>query len=119
MSDEIWEKVLWKPQSYPDNYIPEKYFLASLRKNRQYPVLLAWLVPHLNFLCSQLQTIHVLAPSSCVMRNHSTLGLNIHFPWGLCFREGAIPGPPASGMDNSGMFSGWIYILGMAGISRR
>jgi len=32
MSAEEWEKVLWKTQSYPDNYIPERYFLASLRR---------------------------------------------------------------------------------------
>lgn len=119
MSDETWEKVLWKPQAYPDNYIPERYFLASLRKNRQYPVLLASFVPHLNFLRSQLQTIHVLAASSRVMCNHSALGLYIHVPWGLCLREGAIPGPSTSSMDNSGMLFGGIYILGVAGISRR
>jgi phosphatidylinositol glycan class C protein len=35
MSAREWEKVLWKTQSYPDNHIPEKYFLASLRKNRK------------------------------------------------------------------------------------
>ncbi|KZP31329.1 phosphatidylinositol N-acetylglucosaminyltransferase [Athelia psychrophila] len=42
MSDEIWEKVLWKPQSYPDNYIPEKYFLASLRKNPNFRPYTYW-----------------------------------------------------------------------------
>jgi phosphatidylinositol glycan class C protein len=36
MSAEEWEKVLWKTQSYPDNHIPERYFLASLRKNRKF-----------------------------------------------------------------------------------
>lgn len=34
MSDDGWEKILWKDQRYPDNYIPERYFLSSLRKNR-------------------------------------------------------------------------------------
>lgn len=35
MSTREWEKVLWKTQPYPDNYIPERYFLSSLRKNRE------------------------------------------------------------------------------------
>jgi phosphatidylinositol glycan class C protein len=35
MSVGEWEKVLWRTQSYPDNHIPERYFLASLRKNRE------------------------------------------------------------------------------------
>lgn len=30
-----WQKALWKIQPYPDNYIPERYFLSSLRKNRK------------------------------------------------------------------------------------
>lgn len=36
-----WEKVLWKPQPYPDNYIPPD-FLSSLRRNtnvKQYKYL--------------------------------------------------------------------------------
>jgi len=32
-----WEKVLWKRQAYPDNYIPPD-FLSSLKKNRAYHV---------------------------------------------------------------------------------
>ena len=31
-----WEKVLWKIQAYPDNYVPSTLFLASLQKNRTY-----------------------------------------------------------------------------------
>lgn len=34
-----WEKVLWKRQVYPDNYVPPKLFLASLQKNRKWLVL--------------------------------------------------------------------------------
>jgi phosphatidylinositol N-acetylglucosaminyltransferase subunit C len=36
MSTAEWQKVLWKTQSYPDNYIPERDFLASLKKNRKF-----------------------------------------------------------------------------------
>jgi Phosphatidylinositol N-acetylglucosaminyltransferase len=28
-----WERILWKQLPYPDNYVPPKQFLASLRKN--------------------------------------------------------------------------------------
>jgi hypothetical protein len=30
-----WEKVLWKRQAYPDNFVPPKLFLASLQRNRE------------------------------------------------------------------------------------
>jgi len=30
-----WEKVLWKRQDYPDNYVPPRLFLASLQRNRE------------------------------------------------------------------------------------
>ena len=32
MSDEKWEKVLWRRQPFPDNYVPPS-FLSSLRRN--------------------------------------------------------------------------------------
>ena len=35
MPDEPWDKVLWKKQPYPDNYVPEGLFLSSLRRNRE------------------------------------------------------------------------------------
>jgi hypothetical protein len=33
MSSE-WQKVLWKKQPFPDNYVPNA-FLSALRKNRE------------------------------------------------------------------------------------
>jgi len=42
MSVGEWEKVLWKTQSYPDNHIPERYFLASLRKNPNFKPYTYW-----------------------------------------------------------------------------
>jgi len=36
MSTVEWERVLWKSQPYPDNYIPPKTFLSSLRRNREH-----------------------------------------------------------------------------------
>ncbi|KIM85224.1 hypothetical protein PILCRDRAFT_96385 [Piloderma croceum F 1598] len=42
MSAEEWEKVLWKTQSYPDNHIPARYFLASLRKNPNFRPYTYW-----------------------------------------------------------------------------
>jgi phosphatidylinositol glycan class C protein len=35
MSSGEWERVLWKTQPYPDNYIPRGSFLSALRKNRK------------------------------------------------------------------------------------
>jgi len=42
MSVGEWEKVLWRTQSYPDNHIPERYFLASLRKNPNFRPYTYW-----------------------------------------------------------------------------
>lgn len=32
MSQIEWQKILWKQQPFPDNYVPDS-FLSSLRKN--------------------------------------------------------------------------------------
>ncbi|KAF8807424.1 phosphatidylinositol N-acetylglucosaminyltransferase [Phlegmacium glaucopus] len=37
-----WEKVLWKIQAYPDNYVPSTLFLASLRKNPNFRPYTYW-----------------------------------------------------------------------------
>jgi len=42
MSAGEWEKVLWRTQSYPDNHIPERYFLESLRKNPNFRPYTYW-----------------------------------------------------------------------------
>lgn len=77
MSTREWEKVLWKTQPYPDNHIPERYFLESLRKNRE-----SGRTPSGEFLIpliySKLQTLHLLAAGSCLMRHHSTPRDDVH-----------------------------------------
>lgn len=35
MGPNEWEKVLWKKQDFPDNYIPRDSFLSALKKNRK------------------------------------------------------------------------------------
>jgi len=42
MSQGEWEKVLWKTQPYPDNYIPPKAFLSSLQKNPNFKPYTYW-----------------------------------------------------------------------------
>ncbi|KIY52749.1 phosphatidylinositol N-acetylglucosaminyltransferase [Fistulina hepatica ATCC 64428] len=42
MSKEPWEKVLWKEQPYPDDYVPERLFLSSLRKNPNFKPYTYW-----------------------------------------------------------------------------
>ncbi|KAJ7092746.1 phosphatidylinositol N-acetylglucosaminyltransferase subunit C [Mycena epipterygia] len=37
-----WEKVLWKKQEHPDNYIPPGSFLSSLRKNANFRPYTYW-----------------------------------------------------------------------------
>lgn len=34
VEEHIWERVLWKDQPFPDNYIPPRSFLSALRRNR-------------------------------------------------------------------------------------
>ncbi|EGN96867.1 hypothetical protein SERLA73DRAFT_170233 [Serpula lacrymans var. lacrymans S7.3] len=40
--DSEWEKVLWRKQEYPDNYIPQRLFLTSLRKNVNFSPYTYW-----------------------------------------------------------------------------
>lgn len=35
--NEQWQRVLWKRQPYPDNYVPQS-FLSDLRRNSTYPL---------------------------------------------------------------------------------
>jgi len=37
-----WEKVLWKTQAYPDNYVPSALFLASLQMNPNFRPYTYW-----------------------------------------------------------------------------
>jgi len=48
-----WEKVLWKDQGYPDNYIPPDSFLSSLRKNPNFRPYTYWTLFLLSLPISQ------------------------------------------------------------------
>ncbi|THV04924.1 phosphatidylinositol N-acetylglucosaminyltransferase [Dendrothele bispora CBS 962.96] len=39
---DLWAKVLWKDQSYPDNYIPKDAFLSSLKTNPNFRPYTYW-----------------------------------------------------------------------------
>ncbi|KAF4623384.1 hypothetical protein D9613_001830 [Agrocybe pediades] len=53
-----WEKVLWKRQPYPDNYVPPSAFLASLRKNPNFRPYSYW--PLVVLACSITQHLAVI-----------------------------------------------------------
>ncbi|TRM66346.1 phosphatidylinositol N-acetylglucosaminyltransferase subunit C [Schizophyllum amplum] len=42
MTEEKWEKVLWKQQPFPDNYVPKGLFLSSLRRNPNFRPYSYW-----------------------------------------------------------------------------
>ncbi|KAJ3991948.1 phosphatidylinositol N-acetylglucosaminyltransferase subunit C [Lentinula boryana] len=55
-----WEKVLWKNQPYPDNYIPEGALESSLRKNPNFKPYTYWPLVHLSVAITQhLATIFI------------------------------------------------------------
>ncbi|KAJ3734906.1 phosphatidylinositol N-acetylglucosaminyltransferase [Lentinula guzmanii] len=55
-----WEKVLWKNQPYPDNYIPEGALESSLRKNPNFKPYTYWPLVHLSIAITQhLATIFI------------------------------------------------------------
>ena len=56
-----WERVLWRPQPFPDNYVPPT-FLASLSKNRnhqRFSKLISLLTLYLS--CSECPPVSILA----------------------------------------------------------
>jgi len=53
-----WEKVLWKRQAYPDNYVPQDLFLASLQKNPNLRPYTYW--PLVVLSCSITQHLAVI-----------------------------------------------------------
>ncbi|KAF9569598.1 phosphatidylinositol N-acetylglucosaminyltransferase [Agrocybe pediades] len=53
-----WEKVLWKRQPYPDNYVPPSAFLASLRKNPNFRPYSYW--PLVVLACSITQHLAII-----------------------------------------------------------
>ncbi|KAL1738292.1 phosphatidylinositol N-acetylglucosaminyltransferase subunit C [Schizophyllum fasciatum] len=71
MSKEPWEKVLWKQQPYPDNYIPEGLFLSSLRKNPNFRPYNYWQVVFLSFAITQhLASIAVFVSIFTMLKDH-------------------------------------------------
>ncbi|KDR85008.1 hypothetical protein GALMADRAFT_233565 [Galerina marginata CBS 339.88] len=53
-----WEKVLWKRQVYPDNYIPPRLFLASLQRNPNFRPYTYWALVILS--CSITQHLAII-----------------------------------------------------------
>ncbi|KAH9486915.1 Phosphatidylinositol N-acetylglucosaminyltransferase GPI2 subunit [Psilocybe cubensis] len=52
-----WQKVLWKRQDYPDNYVPPALFLASLQRNPNFRPYTYW--PLVVLSCSLTQHLAV------------------------------------------------------------
>ncbi|KLO20275.1 phosphatidylinositol N-acetylglucosaminyltransferase [Schizopora paradoxa] len=57
MSTETWERVLWKQQPFPDNYIPDS-FLSALKKNANFRPYSYW--PLSLASCAVTQHISIL-----------------------------------------------------------
>lgn len=53
-----WEKVLWRRQSYPDNYVPPRLFLASLQRNPNFRPYSYW--PLVILSCSITQHLAII-----------------------------------------------------------
>ncbi|KAJ3894966.1 phosphatidylinositol N-acetylglucosaminyltransferase subunit C [Lentinula edodes] len=67
-----WEKVLWKKQPYPDNYIPEGALDSSLRKNPNFKPYTYWPLVHLSTAIAQhLATIFIFLCVFVRLKDHS------------------------------------------------
>ncbi|KAJ3919059.1 phosphatidylinositol N-acetylglucosaminyltransferase subunit C [Lentinula edodes] len=67
-----WEKVLWKKQPYPDNYIPEGALDSSLRKNPNFKPYTYWPLVHLSTAITQhLATIFIFLCVFVRLKDHS------------------------------------------------
>ncbi|KAL0951166.1 hypothetical protein HGRIS_007897 [Hohenbuehelia grisea] len=53
MSGVEWEKALWKPLPFPDNYIPREAFLSSLRTNPNFQPYTYWTLVRLSGAITQ------------------------------------------------------------------
>lgn len=56
--EESWKRVLWKAQSYPDNYVPPEVFLASLQRNAHFRPYTYW--PLVTLTCTITQHVAVI-----------------------------------------------------------
>ncbi|KAJ8084017.1 glycosylphosphatidylinositol anchor biosynthesis [Marasmius tenuissimus] len=52
-SSEEWQKLLWRPQPFPDNHIPEGAFLSTLRKNLNFTPYDFWSLVFLSCAITQ------------------------------------------------------------------
>jgi len=67
-----WEKVLWKSQAFPDNYIPPRSFLSSLRKNPNFRPYSYWPLVLLSCAITQhLATIFIFLAIFVRLKEHS------------------------------------------------
>ncbi|KAJ3864755.1 phosphatidylinositol N-acetylglucosaminyltransferase subunit C [Lentinula novae-zelandiae] len=68
-----WEKVLWKKQPYPDNYIPEGALDSSLRKNPNFKPYTYWPLVHLSTAITQhLATVFIFLCVFVRLKDHSS-----------------------------------------------
>ncbi|KAL1679832.1 phosphatidylinositol N-acetylglucosaminyltransferase subunit C [Schizophyllum commune] len=71
MPDEPWEKVLWKKQPYPDNYVPEGLFLSSLRRNPNFRPYTYWQLVFLSFAITQhLASVAIFVSAFTMLKDH-------------------------------------------------
>ncbi|KAJ8522527.1 hypothetical protein ONZ45_g895 [Pleurotus djamor] len=86
-----WEKVLWKRQPYPDNYIPSHAFLSSLRTNPNFQPYTYWTLVLLSFAISQhLSSLFIFLAVYVRLKD---LSLHPHFlVWAsvVCFLVGYV-----------------------------
>lgn len=112
-----WERVLWKKQPYPDNYIPPESFLASLERNRKFsgekkaPSLIL-------SLFSQLQAVYILAASVAFLCDNPAYLHDIYFSFYLRPTQGTIARSTDCDMGVSRMLSNRICHLGASWLYR-
>ena len=97
--NEQWQRVLWKRQPYPDNYVAP-FFLDGLRRNRACPAETA---PREDvaltavFPSSQLPPIQLRTRRASILQHHTTRIHHLHLYLRVRAAAQRLARPPSSG----------------------
>lgn len=111
-----WERVLWKPKPYPDNYVP-KSFLASLSKNRESCQNSALYMKTETIIFSrEFQATYLHLACARVVDHCPTSRCHLYIPCHICAAKRAYTGSSSTGVDIHHLVHVWILSMANIGL---